>query len=75
MATYNSGADQHYLSKKDRIKVGLPILRVSAKTVGVANGGTCSGKYVTRLPFQAISDTAADADTFDEFPTSLVSVG
>jgi hypothetical protein len=26
MITYNSGADGHYISKKDRCKVGLPII-------------------------------------------------
>jgi len=29
MITYDSGADGHYLSERDRIKVGLPILRPS----------------------------------------------
>jgi hypothetical protein len=31
MITYDSGADGHYLSEHDRIKVGLPILRPSTK--------------------------------------------
>ena len=44
MLTYDSGADGHYLSKKHRNKLGPPILRVSAKRVGVANGGACNGK-------------------------------
>ena len=39
MVTYNSGADGHKLSKKYRTKLGLPILRISDKKVGVANGG------------------------------------
>jgi hypothetical protein len=29
MVTYNSGADGHYISKKDRRKAGLPILQTS----------------------------------------------
>ena len=33
MVTYDSGADGHYLSKKDRKLVGLPILRILAKKV------------------------------------------
>ena len=73
--TYNSGADGHYLSEKDSKKLGLPIFRVSAKKVGIANCGTCNGKYVTKLPFPQLSNKAAEADTFEEFPTSLMSVG
>ena len=38
MLTYDSGADGHYLSKKNRNILGLSILRVSAKRVGVENG-------------------------------------
>jgi hypothetical protein len=75
MMTYDSGADKHYLSEADRARVGLPILRISSKTVGVANGGKCNGKYVTKLPFPQLSQQAAEADTFDDFPTSLMSVG
>ena len=50
MLTYNPGADGHYLSEKDRTKLGLLILIISDKKVGVANGGACNGKYVTTLP-------------------------
>ena len=75
MLTYDSGADRHYLSEKYRKKLGLPILRVSAKKVGVKNGGACNGKYVTRLPFTQLSNKVAEADKFEEFPTSLMSVG
>ena len=63
--TYDSGADGHCLNKKDRKKVGLPILRVSAKKVGVENGGAYNGKYVTKLPFPQLSNKAADADTLE----------
>ena len=73
--TYDSGADGHYFSEKDRRQAGLPIIRRSTKRVGVANGGTSTGKYVTKLPFQHLSDQAAEADTFDNFPSSLLSVG
>jgi len=75
LVTYDSGADGHYISEKDRRKVGLPILRISTKKVGVANGDTCNGKYVTELPFPQLSKKAAEADTFNDFPTSLMSVG
>ena len=75
LVTYDLGADGHYISEKDRRKVGLPILRISTKKVGVANGDTCNGKYVTELPFSQLSKKAAEADTFNDFPTSLMSVG
>ena len=75
MLTYDSGADGHYLSEKDRKKLGLTILRVFSKKVGVANGGECNGKYVTKLTFPKLSKKLAYADTLDEFPTSLMSVG
>ena len=74
-ATYDSGADGHYVSERDRAKLGLPILRKSHKRVGVANGGISTGKHVTRLPFDQMSDKTAEADTFEEFQTSLMSVG
>ena len=64
MVTYNSGADGYYLSKKDRKKLGLPILRISDKKVGAANGGACNGKYVTKLPLPQLSIKVAEADTF-----------
>ena len=64
MLTYYSGADGHYLSKKYRKNLGLPILRVSAKKVGVANDGACNGEYATKLPFPHLSNKATDADTF-----------
>ena len=75
MLTYDSGADGHYLSKEDRKKLGLPILRLSAKKAGVENGGACNGKYVTKMPFPKLSNRAAEVETFEEFPTSLMSVG
>ena len=40
MITYDSGANGNYISKKDHVKAGLPILRQSTRKVGVANGGT-----------------------------------
>ena len=72
---YDSGADGHYLSEKDRKKLGLPILQVSSKNVRVANGGAGNGKYVTTLPFLQLSNRAAQSDTFEELPTSLMRVG
>ena len=73
--TFDSGADGHYISERDRCKAGLPILHPSTKRVGVANGGTSKAKFVTRLPFKQLSNNAAKADTFQDFPTSLMSVG
>jgi hypothetical protein len=75
MVTYNSGADGHYISKKDRYKASLPILQTSTQKVGVANGGTSKAKSVTQLPFRKLSAKAMQADTFQDFPTSLMSVG
>ena len=74
MITYDSGADGHYISEANRIKAKLPILQKSTKHIGVANGGTSTGKYVTKPPFQQLSTKAAKADTFKEFPTLLMSV-
>ena len=75
MLTYVLIADGHYLSENYRTKLGLPILRISDKVVGVANGGACNGKYVTTLPFPQLSSKTAESDTLEEFPTSLMSVG
>ena len=75
MITYDSGADSHYVSEAEMIKLKLPILRPSHKRVAVANGGTSEGEYVTRLPFPQLSTISAEADTFEEFPSSLMSVG
>ena len=75
MITYDSGADNHYVSEADRIKLKLSILWPSHKRVAVANGGTREGKYVTRLTFPQLSTKTAEVDTFEEFPSSLMSVG
>jgi hypothetical protein len=75
MLTYNSGAAGHYISEHDRCKAGLPILRPSTWQIRVANGGTSNAKYVTQLPFQKLSAQSRQADTFQDFPTSLMSVG
>ena len=63
------------MSEDDRARLRLPILHASTKRVGVANGAASKGKVVTKLPFPQLSDEAAEADTFDEFKTSLMSVG
>ena len=34
-----------------------------------------SDKYATKLPFPQLSKKAAEAETFDNFPSSLLSVG
>ena len=73
--TYDSGADGHYISETDRHQAGLPILRRSTKQVGVANGNISRGQHVTELPIPALSKQAKQADTFPDFPHSLMSVG
>ena len=73
--TYDSSSDNYYMSETDRIRLIFPISRPSHKRVAVANGGTSSGKYVTRLPFLQLYTATAEADTFEEFPSSLMNVG
>ena len=75
IVTYDSGSDGNYVSEADRTKLGLPIMRISTKRVTVANSGASKVKYVTRLPLKQLSPNAAEADTFEDFPTSLMSVG
>ena len=75
MTTYNSGANGHYISEKDCRKAGLPILCTLTQKEGVANGGTSKAKYVTQLQFRQLSAQAMQADTFQDFPMSLMSVG
>eukprot|EP00804_Cyclotella_cryptica_P022984 CCRYP_014977-RA/>CCRYP_014977-RA protein AED:0.29 eAED:0.29 QI:0/0/0/1/0/0/4/0/551 len=71
----DSGANGHYLSEADCLSAGLPIIPPSTKCVGVTNGSTSVGKHATALPFPLLSHTATSADLFNDFPTSLVSVG
>eukprot|EP00804_Cyclotella_cryptica_P028716 CCRYP_008205-RA/>CCRYP_008205-RA protein AED:0.43 eAED:0.44 QI:0/0/0/1/0/0.33/3/0/341 len=59
MVTYNSGADGHYLSEANRYAAGLQILKPSTK----------------RLPFATLSPWATQADSLNDFPHSLMSVG
>ncbi len=75
MVTYDLGADGHCISKKDCRKAGLPIIRKSTRQVGVANGGVSQAKFVTQLPFKDLSTKAKQADTFQDFPSSLMSIG
>ena len=75
MITYDSGADRHYISEIDREAAGLPILCPSTKRVMVTNGEKSIGQNVTSLPFPSLSAKSRQADTFKEFPTSLMSIG
>ena len=75
LMTYDSGADGHYMSEKDRKQLHLPILKQSTKRVGVANGDVVQGKYKTTLPLPQLSTKATTADSFNTWPSSLVSVG
>ena len=72
---HSAGADGHYLSETDRQQAQLPIMRPSTKCVGIANGGSSTRKHVTQLPFDQLSKQATKADSFDDFPHSLMSVG
>ena len=73
--TYDSGADGNYVSEADRKKAGLPILRKSSRRVAVANGEVSTGANVTALPIPQLPQAAAEADTFEDFTHSLMSVG
>jgi hypothetical protein len=75
MLTYDSGANGHYISKQDQCNTGLPILRPSTQQVGVANGSTSNAKYITKPPFQKLSAQLKQADSFQDFSTSLMSMG
>ena len=75
MVTSNSGPDGNYISESDRIRAGLPILRQSTKHVVSANGGESHGNNVTTLPIPQLDAKDTEADTFDDFPNSLMSVG
>eukprot|EP00804_Cyclotella_cryptica_P016136 CCRYP_004252-RA/>CCRYP_004252-RA protein AED:0.46 eAED:0.59 QI:0/-1/0/1/-1/1/1/0/91 len=70
--TYDSGADGHYINEDDRLAARLPILRPSTKKVAVANGDISCATHETTLPFKGLSTTAAKADTFQDFPHSLM---
>ncbi len=50
-------------------------MRPSTRKVGIANGGTSNAKYVTQLLFRQLSAQSRKADTFQDFPNSLMSVG
>jgi hypothetical protein len=75
MMMYDSGANGHYISKKDRRKAGLPIIQKSTRWVGVANEGVSQAKFVTQLPFKDLTAQATQADTFQDFSSSLMSMG
>ena len=75
MMTYDSGMDGHYLSERNRKSVGLPILQPSTKQVSVANGGTSTAQHASHLLFQQLSNRAASADSFNNFPSLLMSIG
>ena len=63
------------ISAREIVKAGLPILRQSSKKVCVANGEIVKSKQITTLPFPQLSARVRKADTFDQCPNSLMSVG
>ncbi|EJK62273.1 hypothetical protein THAOC_17120, partial [Thalassiosira oceanica] len=75
LATFDSGADNHYVAESDRQQLALPILRASTKRVRVANGEIETGKHRTMLPIDGLSEEGRSADSFDQFGTTLLSVG
>ncbi len=73
MMTFDSGADGHYISKKDRRKAGLPIIQKSTRRVGVANGNVSQARFVTQLPFKDLSAQATDG-TISIFTKDAVTI-
>ena len=47
----------------------------SAKQAGVANGGVSTGVNVAILPFPKLLQKTARTDTFNDFPSLLMSMG
>lgn len=74
LTTLDSGADRQYLSEQAQVQANLPILRPSTKCVGFANGECSKAKHVTSLPLPYLSPQATQADSLDDFPSSLISV-
>ncbi|KAL7481575.1 hypothetical protein ACHAW6_007280, partial [Cyclotella cf. meneghiniana] len=50
-------------------------LKKPHKHVGITNRSSSRAKHITQLPFKHLSTNANQADTFEDFPTSLMSVG
>ena len=50
-------------------------MRILDKKLQITNCGSCNGKCVTTLPLPQLYSKAAEADTLQEVPTSLMSVG
>ena len=73
LATLDSGVNGHYLSECNLQQANSA--PPSTKRVGVANGGCSQAKHMTALPLPQLSLQAASADSFDNFPNSLISVG
>ena len=61
--------------KTEKLRANLYYDHPSTKQVMVANGEKSKVQNVTSLPFPLLSAKAKQADTFNEFPTSLMSVG
>ena len=72
---YNSGTDGSHLSEGNRARTQMPILQKSTTRVDVANGGTSTATNVTTLPILRLPKDAAEANTFEDVSTSLLSVG
>ena len=71
---YDSGAGSHYISEQDHCKARLPSLRCLTKKVGVANGMVCHGDKITHLPIPQLDSKTTEANTTNNFPSSLMSV-
>ncbi|KAL7481420.1 LOW QUALITY PROTEIN: hypothetical protein ACHAW6_007143, partial [Cyclotella cf. meneghiniana] len=70
--TYDSGANGHYLSKCDHTIAKLPILCASSKHA-LPTAAAALPPTSPNSAFGALSISAAQAISFDNFPTSLIS--
>ena len=75
LATYDLGADGHYICKSTHICAALPILHNSTKSVDITNGGIIQAKNDTCLLYNHLHSSATKADKFRDFLTLLVRMG
>ena len=66
--TYDSGADGHYLSEKDRKIAGLPILRTSTKKSRRSKRRYMQGNKRHSTPIQAVIKTSGKSRHVQQLP-------
>ena len=73
--TYDSGTDGNCVSEEDRKRAGIPVLRKSTKRVSVTSSSISRANNAVPLPIPHLSKKAAEAHTFEDFPSSVLSGG